>query len=111
MERIQQQQDGTDTNNTTQDEGVSPLPKVDTLDQAVHSRKTIFEKSLLRSYLEEASLVKSHRNHKNRDQGSPEILTDGKKTTLRESLKYTCQNWKCPGRKQIQVSQYIAVHS
>lgn len=41
MECIQQQQDGTDANNTTQDERVSPLPKVDSLDEAVHSRKTI----------------------------------------------------------------------
>lgn len=41
MECIQQQQDGTDANNTTQDEGVTPLPKVDSLDEAVYSRKTI----------------------------------------------------------------------
>lgn len=79
MESIQQQQDGTDTNNTAQDEWVSPLPKVDPLDEAVHSRKTIFGKSLLRSYLEEASLVKTHRNHKNRDQWSPETINDEKK--------------------------------
>lgn len=51
MESIQQQQDGTDANDPAQDEGVSPLPKIDPLDQAVHSRKTIFGKSLLRSYL------------------------------------------------------------
>lgn len=41
MEGIQQQQDGADTDNTAQNERVSPLPKVDSLDQAVHSRKTI----------------------------------------------------------------------
>lgn len=85
MESIEQQQDGTDANNTPQDEGVSPLPKVDPLDQAVHSRKTIFGKSLLRSYLEEVSLVKTHRNFKNREQWSPETISDEKKLRGRKS--------------------------
>ena len=85
MECIQQQQDGTDANNTTQDEGVSPLPKVDSLDEAVHSRKTIFGKSLLRSYVEEASLMKSHRNHKKQRPVEPRKTDDEKKQRGRNS--------------------------
>lgn len=41
VERIQQQQDGTDANDTSKDERVSSFPKVDPLYQAVHSRKAV----------------------------------------------------------------------
>lgn len=64
VEGIQQQQDGTDANDTSKDERVTPLPEVDPLYQAVHGRKAVFGKPWLRSYLREASLMKSYRNHK-----------------------------------------------
>ena len=105
MECIQQQQDGTDANNTTQDEGVSPLPKVDSLDEAVHSRKTIFGKSLLRSYVEEASLMKSHRNHKKQRPVEPRKTNDEKKQRGRNSHRgsrgtYQCLALKGPGKSE-----------
>lgn len=64
VERIQQQQDGADANDTSKDERVTPFPKVDPLYQAVHGRKAVFGTPWLRSYLREASLIKSYRNHK-----------------------------------------------
>lgn len=50
MESIQQQQDGTDANNATQDEGIPSFPKVDPLNQAVHCWKPIFKECESRSY-------------------------------------------------------------
>lgn len=64
VESIQQQQDGTDANDTSKDQRVTPLPEVDPLYQAVHGGKAVFGKPWLRSYLREASLMKSYRNHK-----------------------------------------------
>lgn len=109
MECIQQQQDGTDANNTTQDEGVSPLPKVDSLDEAVHSRKTIFGESLLRSYVEEASLMKSHRNHKKQRSVESRKTNDEKKQRGRKSHWGSCSKHQCltaQSPKQIWVPWY-----
>ena len=111
MECIQQQQDGTDANNTTQDEGVSPLPKVDSLDEAVHSRKTIFGESLLRSYVEEASLMKSHRNHKKQRSVESRKTNDEKKQRGRKSHWGSCSKHQCltaQSPKQIWVPWYTA---
>lgn len=41
VEGIQQQQDGTDANDTSKDERVTSLPEVDPLYQAVHSGKAV----------------------------------------------------------------------
>lgn len=64
VECIKQQQDGADANDTSEDERVTPLPEVDPLYQAVDGRKAVFGKPWLRSYLREAALMKSYRNHK-----------------------------------------------
>lgn len=79
MEGIQQQEDGADANHGPQDEGVSSLPKVDPLDQTVHSRKSIFGKSLLRSHLQDVLIVKSHRTHRTELSRVQKLLSDEKK--------------------------------
>lgn len=112
MECIQQQQDGTDANNTTQDEGVTPLPKVDSLDEAVHSRKTIFGKSLLRSYVEEASL-KSHRNHKKQRSVESRKTNDEKKQRGRKAHWGSCSKHQCltaQRPKRIWAPRHTAAH-
>lgn len=48
MERIQQQQDCTNANDSAKDERVPPFAEVYLLNQAVHCWKPIFEKTELR---------------------------------------------------------------
>lgn len=89
-------------NNTTQDEGIHALPWLIRWMRLFTAGKRSLGKSLLRSYVEEASL-KSHRNHlKNRDQWSQKRQmmrrNRGKKITLEGCSKHRPYLLKVPSK-------------